>query len=74
MTTPRGGQYQLVLPDGTKVWLNSASSIIYPTAFVGKERNVEITGEAYFEVVHNAGMPFRVKVGDQIIEDIGTCL
>lgn len=50
LTTPRGGQYQLVLPDGTKVWLNAASSIRFPTAFVGKARVVEITGEAYFEV------------------------
>jgi transmembrane sensor len=72
LTTPRGGQYQLILPDGTKVWLNSASSITYPTAFSGKERLVTITGEAYFEVVHNAKRPFRVKSGDRIIEDIGT--
>lgn len=50
LSTPRGGQYQLVLPDGSKVWLNSASSIRYPTAFTGNERIVEITGEAYFEV------------------------
>ena len=72
LSTPRGGQYQLMLPDGTKVWLNSASSIMYPTAFVGRERKVEITGEAYFEVIHNSKMPFRVKANDQIIEDIGT--
>jgi transmembrane sensor len=72
LTTPRGGQYQLVLPDGTKVWLNAASSITYPTAFVGKERTVEVTGEAYFEVVHNAKQPFVVEAGDTRIEDIGT--
>jgi ferric-dicitrate binding protein FerR (iron transport regulator) len=50
LSTPKGGQYQLVLPDGSKVWLNAASSIRYPTAFTGSERRVEITGEAYFEV------------------------
>ncbi len=72
LTTPRGGQYQLVLPDGTKVWLNAASSITYPTAFTGNQRFVKVTGEAYFEVVHNAKMPFVVKVRDQVITDIGT--
>jgi transmembrane sensor len=72
LTTPRGGQYQLQLPDGTKVWLNAASSVKYPTAFVGKERMVEITGEVYFDVVHNPKQPFKVKAGEQIIEDIGT--
>ncbi len=72
LTTPRGGQYQLVLPDGTKVWLNAASSISYPTAFTGNQRLVKVTGEVYFEVVHNSKMPFVVKVGDQQINDIGT--
>jgi len=72
LSTPRGGQYQLTLPDGTQVWLNAASSITYPTAFIGKERNVTITGEAYFEVVHNDKMPFKVKAANQLIEDIGT--
>jgi transmembrane sensor len=60
LTTPRGGQYQIVLPDGSKVWLNAASSIRYPTAFIGNERKVEITGEAYFEVAKNANKPFMV--------------
>lgn len=72
LTTPRGGQFQLTLPDGTKVWLNAASSITYPTAFKGKERKVTVSGETYFEVAHNARHPFRVKAGDQVIEDIGT--
>lgn len=72
LATPRGGQYQLLLPDGTKVWLNAASSITYPTAFAGNERVIQMTGEAYFEVVHDKRRPFRVKAGNQTIEDIGT--
>ncbi|HLZ89634.1 MAG TPA: FecR domain-containing protein [Puia sp.] len=60
LSTPRGGQYQLVLPDGSRVWLNAASSIRYPTAFAGANREVEVTGEAYFEIAKNAAMPFRV--------------
>lgn len=65
MSTPVGGQYELVLPDGTKVWLNSSSSIKYPTTFFEKERRVEITGEAYFEVAKNAHQPFKVKINLQ---------
>ncbi|WP_183576532.1 FecR family protein [Mucilaginibacter sp. X5P1] len=65
MTTPRGGEYDLILSDGTKVWLNAASSITYPTAFAGKERRVTITGEAYFEVAKNKEMPFKINVNDQ---------
>jgi len=72
ITTDRGRQWQLTLSDGTKVWLNAVSSIHYPLAFTGSERVVEVTGEVYFEVVHNVKQPFRVKVGDQVIEDIGT--
>lgn len=72
MTTPRGGQYQLVLPDGSRVWLNAESSIIYPTAFTTSERRVTITGEAYFEVAHNARQPFRVEAGAQLVEVLGT--
>lgn len=60
LTTPRGGQYQLTLPDGSIVWLNAASSIRYPTAFSGKERTVSITGEAYFEIAKDPSMPFKV--------------
>jgi len=72
LSTPRARQYQLVLPDGTKVWLNASSSIRYPTAFIGNSREVEITGEAYFEVVHNEAKPFIVKTGEILIKDIGT--
>ncbi len=72
VSTDKGRQWQLTLSDGTKVWLNAVSSIRYPLSFSGKERLVEISGEAYFEVVHNPKMPFKVKVGNQIIEDIGT--
>ncbi|HTN37615.1 MAG TPA: FecR domain-containing protein [Arachidicoccus sp.] len=72
VTTNRGRQWQLTLSDGTKVWLNAESSIRYPLSFNGKERNVEITGEAYFEVVHNAKHPFKVLVKNQVIEDLGT--
>ncbi|HJT73554.1 MAG TPA: FecR domain-containing protein [Chitinophaga sp.] len=66
MTTPKGRQFKLVLPDGTKVWLNAASSLRYPTAFTGSERNVEITGEAYLEVAQMANMPFKVTVNNQL--------
>lgn len=72
VTTPRGGQYQLVLSDGSKVWLNSSSSIRFPAIFKGHERDVEITGEAYFEVAHNTEMPFHVKVNDMDVEVLGT--
>jgi ferric-dicitrate binding protein FerR (iron transport regulator) len=72
LTTPRGGQYSVTLPDGSRVWLNSASSLKYPTAFSGKERKVEITGEAYFEVAHNADKPFKVSVNGTEIEVLGT--
>jgi ferric-dicitrate binding protein FerR (iron transport regulator) len=72
LTTPRGGQYQLVLPDGTKVWLNAASSITYPVAFTGRQRKVTITGEAYFEVKTDPALPFIVDKGDMTIEVLGT--
>ena len=65
MSTPKGRQFQVTLPDGTKVWLNAASSLRYPTAFTGTERTVTVTGEAYFEVAHNARMPFVVNVNDK---------
>jgi transmembrane sensor len=72
LETPKGRQYAVVLPDGTKVWLNAASSLKYPTKFTGNQRLVELTGEAYFEVVHNAKQPFKVKTNNQITEDIAT--
>ena len=72
VTTPRGGQYNVTLPDGTQVWLNAASSIKFPTAFTGKERNVELSGEAYFEVAKNKSMPFHVSSAGQTIEVLGT--
>jgi len=62
ISTPVGGQYQLTLPDGSKVWLNASSSIHYPTAFLEKERRVIITGEAYFEIAKNANKPFIIKI------------
>ncbi len=73
LSTPRGGQYQLSLNDGTRIYLNAASSISYPSTFEGKkERLVELTGEAYFVVKHNAKHPFKVISKTQVVEDIGT--
>ena len=72
LSTPRGGQYQVVLPDGSKVWLNAASSLLFPTAFTGRQRKVELTGEAYFEVAKNKNKPFLVKVGDMQVKVLGT--
>jgi len=74
VTTPRGGQYHLVLSDGSKVLLNAASSIQYPVAFAGKERRVVVTGEAYFEVAPDKSRPFRVEAGGQAIEVLGTSM
>lgn len=71
--TPRGGEFQVVLPDGSKVWLNAASSLKYPLSFGAlKERKVELSGEAYFEVVHNKSQPFRVATSGQTVEVLGT--
>ncbi len=72
MSTPRGGQYNLILPDGSKVWLNAASSITYPTVFAGTDRTVSITGEVYFEVEKDAGKPFIVKTIHESIKVLGT--
>jgi transmembrane sensor len=72
ITIPKGGQYQLILADGTKVWLNAASSLRFPTAFTGKDRTVELTGEAYFEVAKNKDKPFNVKTAAQTVQVLGT--
>lgn len=70
--TPKGGKYQVRLPDGSKVWLNSASTLSYPTAFTGTERKVKLKGEAYFEIASNKKNPFRVESDGQIVEVLGT--
>jgi transmembrane sensor len=72
--TPRGGEYKLVLSDGTKVWLNAASSIHYPVCFSGKERRVDVVGEAYLEVVKDAAHPFIVTTRQSNITVLGTSL
>ncbi|HEY0769382.1 MAG TPA: FecR family protein, partial [Sphingobacteriaceae bacterium] len=82
ISTPKGGQYQVILPDGSKVWLNAGSSLRFPTAFTGKERQVELTGEAYFEIakittLSSSGrdkqrMPFKVKTDKANVEVLGT--
>lgn len=72
LTTPRGGQFQLVLSDGTRIWLNAASSIRYPVSFGSKERRVEITGEVYFEVARNELSPFIVSAGGEEVQVLGT--
>jgi len=72
LATPAGGQYRLTLADGTKVWLNSQSSIRFPVAFAGNTRLVEVTGEAYFDVAHDARRPFVVKAGKMIVQALGT--
>ncbi|MEZ2440695.1 FecR domain-containing protein [Chitinophaga sp. RCC_12] len=73
MSTPRGGQYRLTLPDGTTVWLNAASAITFPAAFTGNERKVKVKGEVYMEVAKNAKMPFIVDVdGKTTVEVLGT--
>jgi transmembrane sensor len=73
LTNPRGSKViDITLSDGTRVWLNAESSLKYPVAFTGTDRQVEITGEAYFEVKHDAAKSFKVKTKNSIIEDIGT--
>jgi len=64
LTTPRAGQFTLILPDGTRAWLNNASSLRYPVWFTGPTREVELTGEAYFEVAKDAAHPFKVHIHD----------
>lgn len=72
VTTPKGGQYEITLPDGTKVWLNAASKLRFPVSFSATERNVELTGEAYFEVYKDKKKPFIVKAEQQEITVLGT--
>jgi hypothetical protein len=72
LATPKGGQYEVLLPDGSKVWLNASSSIRFPSAFAVTERKVEITGEAYFEVAKDKKKPFRVKFNDSEVLVLGT--
>lgn len=72
MTTPRGGQYQITLPDGTKAWLNAASSLRYPSRFNDNERKVTLEGEAYFEVAPDKEHPFIVESNGQSVEVLGT--
>lgn len=72
VSTPKGGQYRIILPDGTKVWLNAASSIRFPINFHPGERRVAISGEVYFEVARNKHQPFRVTADQQILEVLGT--
>lgn len=72
VTTPKGGEYQVVLSDGTKIWLNAASSVRFPNEFRGNSRHVDITGEAYFEVAKNENMPFSVSVNGLTVWVLGT--
>lgn len=71
--TPKGGKYQIILPDGTKIWLNAASTLKYPASFSNySERRVELSGEAYFEVTKDKAHPFIVKTERQEVEVLGT--
>lgn len=72
LTVPRGGQYKVILSDGTSVWLNAGSSLQYPTAFSGKERRVVLSGEGYFEVTKNKEKPFIVESAGNTIRVLGT--
>lgn len=73
MSTPKGRMFQLILPDGSKAWLNAASTLRYPVRFSGKERVVEVSGEVYFEIARNSVQPFRVEINNKItVEVLGT--
>jgi transmembrane sensor len=72
VTTPAGGEYEITLADGTKVWLNAISSLKFPTAFDEPDRVVELTGEGYFEVAKNSGKPFHVRVNGVEVDVLGT--
>jgi transmembrane sensor len=70
ISSPKGGKYQVVLPDGSKVWINAATSIRFPVAFSGNERSVELSGEAYFEIKKDPSKPFKVFIGSPADEDV----
>ncbi|RQO74455.1 iron dicitrate transport regulator FecR [Pedobacter sp. KBW06] len=71
-STPRGGTYQVILSDGTRVWLNADSKLLFPSKFVGNNRIVTLIGEGYFEVTHNKAKPFKVRTARQELEVLGT--
>jgi len=72
LSTPRAAQFQVTLPDGTQVWLNNASSLTYPVAFTGKDRRVQLTGEAFFDVAKAPSKPFHLEAKGQEVEVLGT--
>src|SRR5690606_35729068 len=72
LSTPRGGTYQITLPDGSKVWLNAESTLRYPSQFIGNDRVVELEGEGYFEVSKDTERPFKVRSAGQVVEVLGT--
>lgn len=72
ISTPKGKQFQIILPDRTKVWLNAGSTLKFPTVFSVRDRSVELSGEAYFEVASNKEKPFKVYSGNQTVEVLGT--
>ncbi|WP_199117791.1 FecR family protein [Pedobacter sp. ASV28] len=72
ISTPRGGEYRLLLPDGTRVWLNAATTLSYPSRFTGAERKVKLSGEAYFEVAKDSRHPFIVESDGQQVKVLGT--
>jgi transmembrane sensor len=72
ISTPKGGEYAVTLPDGSKIWLNAVSSVTFPTTFTGIERKVTITGEVYFEVAKDITRPFLVETKGQTVRVLGT--
>lgn len=72
LVTPRGGQYKIILPDGTKVWMNAESTLSFPFSFEAGVRMVELQGEGYFEVAKDKTRPFKVLSGNQVVEVYGT--
>lgn len=72
LITPKGGMYKVVLGDGSKIWLNALSTLEYPANFSGKERRVRLKGEAFFDISASADRPFRIDVGDRVVEVLGT--